>query len=162
MADINASMRSMRQAIQKQSTDGDPGFSKTISVLALGQTNGCKPYDFKQWYNTQPHERYPTYVALLDRGVIVTSRNRQYDVFEHEEGDNFVHLVDHKNPSEFPYLCAPGGDATFRRGRAVLWLYLVIANHLSEYQFTQEQRGEIGVEASESVSRSRSVLLCKC
>jgi hypothetical protein len=109
-----------------------------ISVVFFGNSSGSKLREIQAWYSAHKRADAPTYTVLLDRGVIIAFQNFAETFFEYDEPQP-LGLEDHKNRGE-ACLCAPRVRDEFVRGRALLWLYLAIADHLSK---TSAKQGHI-------------------
>ena len=101
---------------------------KPLSIAIFGESSCCKFSDFRDAYLSKTAQQLPTYTVLLDRGVVVAARSRMDELFESDEAGT-LGFGDHSNPGS-PYVWVPDGKEHVR-GRALLWLYLSILNHLS-------------------------------
>jgi hypothetical protein len=133
------SMASMRSQIRRQSRTSAE-VTQPLSVAFFAESSSSKLSDFQAWYAAHPPSDAPTYTFLLDKAVIIASCSNLVEMIA-DGGLAPVGFTDHTSMGN-PYLCTPRIRTDCRRGRALLWLYLSIAHHLSR---STGDRGHIRV-----------------
>lgn len=108
-------------AVSAQAPVRDP-----MSVLVIGDSKGTTLADLRQWYGRQDIKP-PSYVVLIDRGVMVTCRSPVLDLMSGE--DESISFHDHRQGGP-QYLCVPRGLGE-TRGQVLLWLYFSVVAHLN-------------------------------
>ncbi|MGO8973733.1 MAG: DUF6602 domain-containing protein [Steroidobacteraceae bacterium] len=119
-----ASIASMRRAVRQYSNSGNE-LDEPLSIVLFGDSAECDLAAFAAWYASDEKRKLPTYTLLLDRGVIIASKSPLFTF----DGDE-LGFAESKGPGELG-LCVPVIQDEMVRGRALLWIYLAIADHLS-------------------------------
>jgi hypothetical protein len=137
MSVILEKINSMRTPVLLQSA-ATANLPEPLAVVFFGDSSDCKLSDIQGWYAKHKSSEAPAYTVLLDRGVIIAFENFGEKMFEYDEPTP-LGLKDHRNRGD-AYLCTPQIRDDSFQGRALLWLYLAIADHLST---ASAQRGHI-------------------
>jgi hypothetical protein len=124
MSNILTSIASMRRTVRQYSNSGGE-LDEPLSIVLFADSAECDLTAFAALYASDKKKKLPTYTLLLDRGAIIASKSPliAYD-------DEALGFSESKGPGELG-LCVPVIQDEMVRGRALLWIYLTIADHLS-------------------------------
>jgi hypothetical protein len=124
LKEIKLSVRTMQNSIDWKGSSPP----EILTVLIFVKTDGCKVEEFQKWYNK--NEDHPSYVVLLDRGIIVTYQTFVAQLLDSEENTRIYH-EDHLDPGIL-YICRPKNKGDYQIGRTLLWLYYTIIGNLNK------------------------------
>jgi hypothetical protein len=142
LAKITKSINEMRKQVDWKGKPPSP----LLSVMLFAKTDGCKVEDFRDWY--QENEDGPTYVVLLDRGIIITHQTLLAQFLEYDD-KNRIEYNDHEVPGELR-ICSPGAGKDYQKGRILLWLYYTIVSYLNCFE---ENRPGVRAFTNDAVKR---------
>lgn len=126
LAKITKSINEMRKQVDWKGKPPPP----LLSVMLFAKASNCKVEEFRDWY--KENEIQPTYVVLLDLGIIITYQIflAQFDEYDDK---NRIEYDDHEEPGVLR-ICRPGVDLGYPKGRILLWLYYTIVNYLNRLE----------------------------
>ena len=129
VANLMRSISDMQKMLRARRIGGGGSMlPNVLSILFYAKTVDASPMDFKNWHD-QNGSTFPTYVVLLDSGIILARENsiNRLVSFDAEQTGQ-LGLYDHRQPGEL-CICSPSTIDDYKMGRTLLWLYFALLAH---------------------------------